>query len=150
MRLEASCNPCFRLVLLLCLGTLAWAAKPLQLDSSIFQRQLEEVPADTKVLLEFYAHWCPACQRFAPEYEKLAAVLNAEPKPAPKVLVARVDCAEEVRHAQASLVSVCDVMQLLYIMSNMTKVEDHHQPHQQQRSQHGNPASCRSPCLMIS
>ncbi|KAK9868642.1 hypothetical protein WJX84_009818 [Apatococcus fuscideae] len=96
MRLEASCNPCFRLVLLLCLGTLAWAAKPLQLDSSIFQRQLEEVPADTKVLLEFYAHWCPACQRFAPEYEKLAAVLNAEPKPAPKVLVARVDCAEEI------------------------------------------------------
>ncbi len=88
----------------------AWAAEPLQLDSTIFQTQLEQVPADTKVLLEFYAHWCPACQRFSPEYEHLAAVLNAEPKPEPKVLVARVDCAEEVRqsccppmHAQPAL-----------------------------------------------
>ena len=67
------------------------------LTPSTFQTQLEEVPSDTKVLLEFYAHWCPACQRFSPEYEHLAAVLNAEPKPEPKVLVARVDCAEEVR-----------------------------------------------------
>ena len=78
------------------LRSLARAADPLQLDSGTFQSQLAEVPADTKVLLEFYAHWCPACQRFSPEYEHLAAILNADPKPVPKVLVARVDCAEEV------------------------------------------------------
>ncbi|KAK9819339.1 hypothetical protein WJX74_007870 [Apatococcus lobatus] len=77
-------------------GNVAGAAEPLQLDSATFQSQLEGVSADTKVLLEFYAHWCPACQRFAPEYEHLAALLNDEPKPVPKVLVARVDCAEEV------------------------------------------------------
>lgn len=81
----------------LAFGSLAWAAEPLQLDSGSFQSQLEQVPTDTKVLLEFYAHWCPACQRFAPEYEHLAAFLNAEPRPDPKILVARVDCAGEVR-----------------------------------------------------
>lgn len=84
------------IVTIVLLSTLARAADPLQLDSGTFQSQLAEVPADTKVLLEFYAHWCPACQRFSPEYEHLAAILNAEPKPVPKVLVTRVDCAEEV------------------------------------------------------
>lgn len=51
---------------------------------------LAALPPATPVLLEFYAHWCPACQRFAPHYERAAAGLAGS-----GVVVARVDCADE-------------------------------------------------------
>lgn len=40
---------------------------------------------------------CPGCQAFQPTYEKIALFFNAEPRPQPEVVVARIDCAEEVR-----------------------------------------------------
>ena len=51
---------------------------------------LAALPPSRPVLLEFYAHWCPACQRFAPVYEQAARALDGS-----GVTVARVDCADE-------------------------------------------------------
>lgn len=52
------------------------------------------------VLIDFYAPWCPHCQHFAPEFERLAltiknfeAVAGKTPgTPRPSILVATVDC----------------------------------------------------------
>lgn len=72
------------------------AASVFELSNQNFYQTLESWPADNGVFLEFYAHWCPACKRFQPQYEKLAAYFNAEPRVQPIVNVARVDCANEV------------------------------------------------------
>lgn len=51
------------------------------------------------MLIEFYAPWCPHCQHFAPEYERLALTINrfnnltVEHKgKAPRILSGTVDC----------------------------------------------------------
>ena len=44
---------------------------------------------------KFYAHWCPACRAFAPQYELVAKYFNVAPRPEPKVTAFAVDCAEE-------------------------------------------------------
>ena len=73
------------------------AAKPVDLEAAAFDAALQALPAGRGVLLEFYANWCPACQHFAPHYEKVAAFFHGAPPPKPEVYVARVDCATEVR-----------------------------------------------------
>ena len=40
---------------------------------------------------------CPHCQHFAPTYDKVGAFFNTAPEPQPRVVIARVDCADEVR-----------------------------------------------------
>lgn len=40
---------------------------------------------------------CPACQRFQPEYEKVAAFFAARGEAEPVITVARLDCANFVR-----------------------------------------------------
>ena len=42
---------------------------------------------------------CPACQRFQPEYEKLAAFFAQRGEQEPVVTVGRLDCADHVRAA---------------------------------------------------
>lgn len=71
--------------------------KPVDLKKDTIESFLEDVPDSHGVLMEFYAHWCPACQHFAPEYEKVARYFNTEPKVKPEITVARVDCADEVQ-----------------------------------------------------
>ena len=75
------------------------AAKPVDLEQGGFDAALQALPAGRGVLMEFYANWCPACQHFAPHYEKVAAFFYGTPPPKPEVYVARVDCATEVRRA---------------------------------------------------
>ena len=43
------------------------------------------------VLMEFYAPWCPHCQHFAPELERIGEAFNGGP-PSSGVLVCRVNC----------------------------------------------------------
>ena len=59
--------------------------------------QLQSLAPNTPVLIEFYAHWCPTCQRFAPEFEKAAKALleKREKENNFEIAVARVDCADE-------------------------------------------------------
>lgn len=72
------------------------SALPVQLVKANFSSYIETVPSAHGVLMEFYASWCPACQRFQPVYEKVSGYFNAEPKVEPEVVIARVDCATQV------------------------------------------------------
>ncbi|WIA44355.1 hypothetical protein OEZ86_007138 [Tetradesmus obliquus] len=51
------------------------------------------MPTDGKVLMEFYATWCPACRAFKPEYDKVARFLASQPAGANRVVALRLDCA---------------------------------------------------------
>uniref|UniRef100_A0ACD5T7M7 Uncharacterized protein n=1 Tax=Avena sativa TaxID=4498 RepID=A0ACD5T7M7_AVESA len=45
-------------------------------------------------VVEFFAHWCPACRNYKPHYEKVAKLFNGPDAAHPgRVLMARVDCA---------------------------------------------------------
>ena len=55
-----------------------------------FNSGVAALPPSTPVLLEFFAHWCGACQRFAPVFEAAATQLSGS-----AITVARVDCANE-------------------------------------------------------
>lgn len=74
--------------------------KPRDWGKKNIDAELSSLAPDTPVLVEFYAHWCPTCQRFAPEFEKAAATLlgmsgeNNE-NDGFSIVVARVDCADE-------------------------------------------------------
>lgn len=72
------------------------AEKPVQLLETNFTAFVDGQDSSNGVLLEFYANWCPTCQHFQPDYEKIAYYFNAEPRVQPSVAVARVDCATEV------------------------------------------------------
>ncbi|KAI7845151.1 hypothetical protein COHA_001196 [Chlorella ohadii] len=65
----------------------------LELTADSFVPTLQGLDDSRWVLMEFYAHWCPACQRFQPEYEKVAAFFAARGEAEPVVTVARLDCA---------------------------------------------------------
>lgn len=45
------------------------------------------------ILMEFYAPWCPHCQHFAPEMERIGEAFNA-PSSQSSVLVCRVNCVQ--------------------------------------------------------
>ncbi|PRW57447.1 Sulfhydryl oxidase 1 [Chlorella sorokiniana] len=65
----------------------------LELTADSFVPTLQGLDDSRWVLMEFYAHWCPACQRFQPEYEKVAAFFAARGEAEPVVTVSRLDCA---------------------------------------------------------
>jgi thiol-disulfide isomerase/thioredoxin len=90
----------------------------IELKNQNFYQTVESWPSDHGVLMEFYAHWCPACKRFQPQYEKVAEYFNSEPRVHPIVTVARVDCANEVGPADgatetSSLSSRLDIWNVL-------------------------------------
>lgn len=70
-------------------------AAPAELTATTLAPALAALPPTQPVLLEFYAHWCPTCRRFQPEYEAAAAGL-ASGGGGPRVFVARLDCANDV------------------------------------------------------
>lgn len=71
---------------------------PVDLDASNFEHTLLNLPATyAGALVEFYAHWCPHCQKFEPRYKEVADFFHAEPHVKPDILVARIDCAKHVR-----------------------------------------------------
>ncbi|KAF8036897.1 hypothetical protein BT93_C2581 [Corymbia citriodora subsp. variegata] len=63
------------------------------LNATNFDAVLGGTPA-TYAVVEFYAHWCPACRNYKPQYEKVARLFNGPDAVHPgMVLMTRVDCA---------------------------------------------------------
>ncbi|XWS34527.1 hypothetical protein CRYUN_Cryun21dG0046200 [Craigia yunnanensis] len=59
---------------------------------------LKDTPA-TYAIVEFFAHWCPACRNYKPHYEKVARLFNGPDAVHPGIiLMTRVDCALKIEH----------------------------------------------------
>lgn len=66
------------------------------LNVTNFDAVLRDTPA-TFAIVEFFAHWCPACRNYKPHYEKVARLFNGPDAVHPGiVLMARVDCASKI------------------------------------------------------
>ncbi|XP_039040564.1 sulfhydryl oxidase 2-like isoform X2 [Hibiscus syriacus] len=67
-----------------------------ELNATNFDAVLKDTPA-TYAIVEFFAHWCPACRNYKPHYEKVARLFNGHNAVHPGiVLMTRVDCALKV------------------------------------------------------
>ncbi|KAF8095098.1 hypothetical protein N665_0341s0023 [Sinapis alba] len=73
-----------------------------ELNATNFDSVFQDTPAKYAVL-EFFAHWCPACRNYKPHYEKVARLFNGPEAVHPGVvLMTRVDCAVKMN------VKLCD------------------------------------------
>ena len=79
----------------------ALAPSAVHLNDDSFDAVLGRLADDEHALMEFYMPWCPACQNFAPIYERVAAFFNKGitlratvegPRPTPHVTAFSVDC----------------------------------------------------------
>jgi len=71
------------------------AAVELKMDD--FNTTLSATPASWAVV-EFFAHWCPACRNYKPQYEQVARLFNGRDAVHPgTVYMAKVDCALQCR-----------------------------------------------------
>ena len=89
-------------------GGVGGPAPPAELTAATLAPALGALPPASPVLLEFYAHWCPTCRRFQPEYEKASAGLAGKSGSSgggAPVFVARLDCADEVRKEEEQVES---------------------------------------------
>ncbi|XP_057542776.1 sulfhydryl oxidase 2 isoform X2 [Amaranthus tricolor] len=67
-----------------------------ELNDTNFKDVLREAPSPF-ALVEFFAHWCPACRNYKPHYEKVARIFNGPNASHPGIiLMARVDCALKI------------------------------------------------------
>ncbi|XP_023764097.1 sulfhydryl oxidase 2 isoform X1 [Lactuca sativa] len=68
----------------------------LDLNATNFDAVLKDTPA-TFAIVEFFAHWCPACRNYKPQYEKVARLFNGANAVHPGIiLMTRVDCANKI------------------------------------------------------
>ncbi|KAI4313834.1 hypothetical protein L6164_026783 [Bauhinia variegata] len=66
------------------------------LNATNFDAVLKYTPA-TFAVVEFYAHWCPACRNYKPHYEKVARLFNGPDAAHPGIIImTRVDCALKI------------------------------------------------------
>ncbi|XP_024990142.1 sulfhydryl oxidase 2-like isoform X2 [Cynara cardunculus var. scolymus] len=66
------------------------------LNATNFDAVLKETPA-TYAIVEFFAHWCPACRNYKPQYEKVARLFNGADAVHPGIiLMTQIDCANKV------------------------------------------------------
>ncbi|XP_027096963.1 sulfhydryl oxidase 2 isoform X1 [Coffea arabica] len=67
-----------------------------ELNATNFDAILKDTPA-TYAIVEFFAHWCPACRNYKPHYEKVARLFNGGDAVHPgNILMTRVDCALKI------------------------------------------------------
>uniref|UniRef100_A0A7N0UBD8 Sulfhydryl oxidase n=1 Tax=Kalanchoe fedtschenkoi TaxID=63787 RepID=A0A7N0UBD8_KALFE len=84
------------------------------LNATNFDSVLKETPASFAIV-EFFAHWCPACRNYKPHFEKVARVFNGPAAAHPgMVLMARVDCALKINSKLCDNFSVTHYPMLLW------------------------------------
>ncbi|KAL6848979.1 hypothetical protein ACP4OV_021562 [Aristida adscensionis] len=65
------------------------------LNATNFDAFLKGAP-ESFAVVEFFAHWCPACRNYKPHYEKVAKLFNGPDAAHPGIIVmTRVDCASK-------------------------------------------------------
>ncbi|GKV42939.1 hypothetical protein SLEP1_g50291 [Rubroshorea leprosula] len=68
-----------------------------ELNATNFDAVLKDDTPATYAILEFFAHWCPACRNYKPHYEKVARLFNGPDAVHPGIiLMTRVDCALKI------------------------------------------------------
>ncbi|KAI3910468.1 hypothetical protein MKX01_034862 [Papaver californicum] len=78
------------------------------LNTTNFYSVLKDTPASFAIV-EFFAHWCPACRNYKPQYERVARLFNGREAVHPgSLLMARVDCAEKIN------TKLCDTFSVTY------------------------------------
>ncbi|XP_006360419.1 sulfhydryl oxidase 2 isoform X1 [Solanum tuberosum] len=79
-----------------------------ELNATNFDSVLKETPAPYAIV-EFFAHWCPACRNYKPQYEKVARLFNGANASHPGIiLMTRVDCALTINS------NLCDKFSVKY------------------------------------
>ncbi|OWM70339.1 hypothetical protein CDL15_Pgr004476 [Punica granatum] len=77
-----------------------------ELNATNFDAVLRDTPAMFSVV-EFFAHWCPACRNYKPHYEKVARLFNGPDAVHPGIIVmTRVDCALKINNKLCDRFSV--------------------------------------------
>ncbi|KAJ1688433.1 hypothetical protein LUZ63_019823 [Rhynchospora breviuscula] len=93
-------------------GALADAA--VDLNSTNFDDVLKNSPT-SYAIVEFFAHWCPACRNYKPQYERVAKLFNGPDSAHPGIIfMARVDCAMKVNTILCDRFSVGHYPMLLW------------------------------------
>lgn len=70
-----------------------------ELNANTFNSTLLAAPARWAIV-EFYAHWCPACRNYKPQFERIARLFNGQNAIHPGIVyMAKVDCALKVNTA---------------------------------------------------
>ena len=71
------------------------SATVVELGSDNYTSYLQDtLDPGMNVAMEYYAHWCPHCKKFAPTYDLVGS--HFMDTVSPKVIVARIDCANHV------------------------------------------------------
>ncbi|OVA14526.1 Erv1/Alr [Macleaya cordata] len=84
------------------------------LNITNFDSVLSDSPASFAIV-EFFAHWCPACRNYKPHYEKVARLFNGREAVHPGIiLMTRVDCALKINTKLCDKFSVGHYPMLLW------------------------------------
>ncbi|XP_010254441.1 PREDICTED: sulfhydryl oxidase 2-like isoform X2 [Nelumbo nucifera] len=100
----------------------------IDLNTTSFDEVLRDSPASFAIV-EYFAHWCPACRNYKPQYEKVARIFNGADAAHPGIIImARVDCALKVTFFSLVLyldfhsVKRCCVLKLLTLPSPQSQI----------------------------
>eukprot|EP00250_Pteridium_aquilinum_P003787 c14075_g1_i1 orf=202-1773(+) len=98
-----------------------------ELDATSFNSSLWAAPARWAIL-EFYAHWCPACRNYKPQYEKVARLFNGPDAAHPGIVfMAKVDCALKINAPLCDRFKIAHYPTLLWAPpSSFTWASDEH------------------------
>uniref|UniRef100_A0A0D6QYW0 Sulfhydryl oxidase n=1 Tax=Araucaria cunninghamii TaxID=56994 RepID=A0A0D6QYW0_ARACU len=85
-----------------------------ELKMEDFNTTLSGSPS-TWAIVEFFAHWCPACRNYKPHYERVARLFNGRNAAHPGIVfMTKVDCAHQVNTKLCDRFSVSHYPLLLW------------------------------------